>query len=47
VEYLQARSITVVEQAPGQLVPDGEILGASPAHFESLPGAVRFLWPSR
>jgi diacylglycerol kinase (ATP) len=46
VEYLQARSITVTEAFPGQLVPDGEILGSSPAHFECLPGAVRFLWPS-
>ena len=45
VEYLQARSITVTEAVPGQLVPDGEILGTSPARFECLPGAVRFLWP--
>ena len=45
VEYLQARSISVVEAVPGQLVPDGEILGVSPASFECLPGAVRFLWP--
>jgi diacylglycerol kinase (ATP) len=46
VEYLQARSITVTEHVPGPLVPDGEILGTSPAKFECLPGAVRFLWPS-
>lgn len=45
VEYLQVRSITVTEPIPGQLVPDGEILGRSPASFECLPGAVRFLWP--
>jgi diacylglycerol kinase (ATP) len=45
VEYLQVRSITVTEPAPGQLVPDGELLGLTPAHFECLPGAVRFLWP--
>ena len=45
VEYLQARSITVTEPVPGLLVPDGEILGRSPARFECLPGAVRFLWP--
>jgi diacylglycerol kinase (ATP) len=45
VEYLQVRSITVTEPAPGQLVPDGELLGMSPAQFECLPGAVRFLWP--
>jgi diacylglycerol kinase (ATP) len=45
VEYLQARSISVTESNPGQLVPDGEIVGKSPARFECLPGAVRFLWP--
>jgi YegS/Rv2252/BmrU family lipid kinase len=45
VEYLQARSITVTEPTPGQLVPDGELLGRSPARLECLPGAVRFLWP--
>ncbi|MGH8031625.1 MAG: diacylglycerol/lipid kinase family protein, partial [Luteimonas sp.] len=45
VEYLQARSITVTEPTPGPLVPDGELLGRSPARFECLPGAVRFLWP--
>jgi len=45
VEYLQARSITVTEPVTGPLVPDGEILGSSPARFECLPGAVRFLWP--
>lgn len=45
VEYLQVRSITVTEPTPGPLVPDGEILGMSPARFECLPGAVRFLWP--
>jgi diacylglycerol kinase (ATP) len=45
VEYLQVRSITVTEPNPGQLVPDGEILGRSPARFECMPGAVSFLWP--
>jgi len=47
VEYLQVRSITVTEPAPGPLVPDGEILGTSPACFECLPGAVWFLWPGQ
>lgn len=46
VEYYQARSITVVEEFPGRLVPDGEILGQSPVHFDCLPGAIEFLWPS-
>ena len=45
VEYLQVRSMTVTEPVPGPLVPDGELLGASPASFECVPGAVRFLWP--
>lgn len=45
VEYLQARSVTVTESHPGALVPDGEILGRTPAAFECLPGAIRFLWP--
>lgn len=45
VEYLQTRSITVTEAVPGRLVPDGEILGRSPARFDCVPGAVRFLWP--
>ena len=46
VEYLQARSITVTESRPGTLVPDGEILGRTPARFECLPGAIEFLWPA-
>ncbi len=45
VEYLQVRSITVNEQFPEKLVPDGEIFGQSPAHFDCLPAAVQFLWP--
>jgi diacylglycerol kinase (ATP) len=45
VEYLQVRSITVTETVAGQLVPDGEILGKSPACFDCLPAAIRFLWP--
>jgi diacylglycerol kinase (ATP) len=45
VEYLQARRITVTESRPGRLIPDGEILGSSPARFECLPGAIAFLWP--
>ena len=44
VEYYQARSITVTESRPGRLIPDGEILGNTPASFECLPGAIRFLW---
>lgn len=46
VEYFQARSITVAEQFPGRLIPDGEILGSSPARFDCVPGAIQFLWPT-
>ena len=45
VEYFQARSIKVTEEFPGYLVPDGEILGRSPAQFDCLRGAIEFLWP--
>jgi diacylglycerol kinase (ATP) len=45
VEYFQARSIKVTESRAGRLIPDGEILGNTPASFECLPGAIRFLWP--
>lgn len=45
VEYYQARSITVTESRPGRLIPDGEILGSTPARFDCLPGAISFLWP--
>lgn len=45
VEYFQARSITVTESRPGRLIPDGEIFGNTPATFDCLPGAIRFLWP--
>jgi diacylglycerol kinase (ATP) len=44
VEYFQARSITVTESRPGRLIPDGEVLGHTPARFECLPGAICFLW---
>ena len=46
VEYFQARSVTVTESRPGRLIPDGEVLGSTPARFECLPGAIDFLWPS-
>jgi diacylglycerol kinase (ATP) len=46
VEYFQARSVTVTESRPGRLIPDGEILGHTPARFECLPGAIDFLGPA-
>jgi diacylglycerol kinase (ATP) len=45
VEYFQARSVVVHESRSGRLIPDGEILGSTPARFDCLPGAMRFLWP--
>lgn len=44
VEYMQARTISIKEQRPGQLIPDGEILAKTPVKFECLPGKVWFLW---
>lgn len=45
VEYFQARSVSVTESRPGRLIPDGEVLGHTPARFTCLPGAIDFLWP--
>ncbi|TQV72315.1 diacylglycerol kinase family lipid kinase [Aliikangiella marina] len=44
VEYLQAKSIKIIEEKPGQLIPDGEVLGKTPVAFECLPNAIEFLW---
>lgn len=46
VEYFQARAIKVTEEFPGPLIPDGEIMLESPARFDCLPGAIKFLWPT-
>jgi diacylglycerol kinase (ATP) len=45
VEYIQARTIQVKEEYPSQLIPDGEILGKTPAKFSCLPQAISFFWP--
>lgn len=44
VEYIQGKKIKVIEEKPGRLIPDGEILGMTPVEFECMPGAIEFLW---
>ena len=44
LEYFQAKSITVEEENPDQLIPDGEVMAGTPVTFECLPKAVDFLW---
>ncbi len=45
IEYLQAKSIKVTEAQPTQLIPDGEVLGETPAEFSCLHHAIEFFWP--
>jgi len=44
VEYFQAKKISVTEERPGRLIPDGEVLGETPVEFECLHRAITFLW---
>lgn len=44
VEYIKAKKIRVIEENPGKLIPDGEILGSTPIEFECLHRDVEFLW---
>lgn len=44
VEYIQAKRIKIIEENPGKLIPDGEILAESPVEFECLPQDIQFLW---
>lgn len=44
VEYLQAKKVTITEENPGRLIPDGEVLGATPVAFECLPKDIEFFW---
>jgi diacylglycerol kinase (ATP) len=44
IEYFQAKSVKVIEQTPTKLIPDGEVIGPTPADFECIPSAIRFLW---
>ena len=44
VEYIKAKSIKVIEEKPGKLIPDGEILGSTPIEVECLKTDIQFLW---
>jgi YegS/Rv2252/BmrU family lipid kinase len=46
IEYYQAKNVKVTEQFTNRLIPDGEVLGQTPANFECIPRAIRFLWKS-
>lgn len=46
VEYIQASKISVVEEKPGKLIPDGEVMGETPVSFECLHKDVEFFWGS-
>ena len=43
VEYFQAKKIRITEENAGRLIPDGEVLGETPAEFECLHQAIDFL----
>lgn len=44
VEYIQAKKISIGKEFSGRLIPDGEVLGETPAEFECLHKAIEFLW---
>ena len=44
VEYIKAKSVKVIEENPGKLLPDGEILGTTPIEVECLHKDIQFLW---
>ena len=44
VEYIKAKKIKVIEEKPGKLIPDGEILGSTPVEIECLQQDLEFLW---
>lgn len=44
IEYIKAKSIKVIEEKPGKLIPDGEILGSTPVEIECLHKNIKFLW---
>ena len=46
VEYIQAKKISVIEEKPGKLIPDGEVLGETPVSFECLHRDIAFFWPT-
>jgi YegS/Rv2252/BmrU family lipid kinase len=44
IEYIKAKTIKVIEERPGKLLPDGEILGSTPVEIECLHKDIKFLW---
>ena len=44
IEYIQAKNIKVIEEIPGKLSPDGELIGKTPVSFECLHQDIEFLW---
>ena len=44
IEYIQGTQISIVEERPGELIPDGEVLGKTPVTFKCLPRDIAFLW---
>jgi len=44
VEYIQAKNIKVIEEIPGKMSPDGELIGKTPVEFECLHQDIEFLW---
>jgi diacylglycerol kinase (ATP) len=45
VETFKGKNIKVIEAQSSRLIPDGEVLGQTPAEFECLHAAVEFFWP--
>lgn len=44
IEYFQAKKVKVTESRPSKLIPDGEVLGQTPAEYECIEKAVPFFW---
>ncbi len=44
VEYIQAKEVSVIEERPSKLIPDGEIVGKTPVSFKCLPNSLPFFW---
>ena len=45
IEYIKAKSIKVIEEKPGKLIPDGEILGSTPVEIECLHNLKELVLP--
>ncbi|TQV88121.1 diacylglycerol/lipid kinase family protein [Aliikangiella coralliicola] len=44
IEYLQVKKVKVIEENPGMLIPDGEVMGRTPVEFECLHKDIEFFW---